>query len=66
MEKYNIKQLATVGLVWTVIQTAINCGVFVTFQQMTAYAAPKDAISKIETQLNRIEEKVDKLILARY
>lgn len=65
MNKMDIKGLFVAGIVWTVIQTLISCGIFVTFKDMIAYAAPRDSIITIEKQLNRIEEKVDKLILMR-
>jgi hypothetical protein len=65
MNKNNIKGLFLAGVVWTVIQSLISCGIFITFKDMVAYAAPKDSIITIEKQLNRIEEKVDKLILMR-
>jgi len=58
----NIKQLTVYGLVFAVIQAIVSCGIFVTFPQMAAYAAPKDAIEQIHEQLNRIEHKVDKLM----
>ena len=57
------KQLIVAGLVYCVISVLINWGLFVTFPQMVAYAASKDDISNIEHQLNRIEEKVDNLLL---
>lgn len=65
MNKLDIKGLFVAGIIWTVIQTCVSCGIFITFQDMVAYAAPKDSIVTIEKQLNRIEEKVDKLILMR-
>ena len=66
MNKDNVRGLFIAGVVWTVIQSLISCGIFITFQDMVAYAAPKDSIITIENQLNRIEEKVDKLILMRH
>lgn len=58
----NKKQLATYGLAFIIIQTIISCGIFVTFPQMTAYAASKDSIEAIQQQLTRIEHKVDKIM----
>lgn len=63
MSKNDIKPLLLAGIVWTVIQTLISCGIFVTFKDMVAYAAPNDDIAAIEQQLHRIEEKVDKILL---
>lgn len=57
------KQLLLNGLVLIVAQVLINLGIFVTFKDMVAYAAPLNAIEKIETQLTRIENKMDKYIL---
>lgn len=59
----NKKELIILGLVYITIQALLNLGVFVTFPQMTAYAAPRGDITKIEAQLTRIEDKVDSLIL---
>lgn len=58
----NKKALITYGLVLVVIQTLLSCGIFVTFPQMTAYAASKDSIQQISEQLNRIEHKLDKVM----
>ena len=57
------KQILLNGLVLIVVQVLINLGIFVTFKDMMAYAAPLDAIEKIEAQLNRIETKMDNFIL---
>lgn len=65
MNKEKARELLIAGIVWTVIQSLISCGIFITFKDMVAYAAPKDSIATVEKQLNRIEEKVDKLILMR-
>ena len=62
-KRMNIKQITVYGLVFIVMQSIISCGIFVTFPQMTAYAASKDDLTSIHSQLQRIEEKIDKLIL---
>lgn len=59
----NIKQITLYGIVFIVIQSIISCGIFVTFPQMAAYAASKDDLTAIHSQLQRIEQKIDKLIL---
>lgn len=59
----NIKQITLYGIVFIVIQSIISCGIFVTFPQMAAYAASKDDLTVIHSQLQRIEQKIDKLIL---
>ena len=61
--KTNIKQISLYGLIFIIIQSIINCGIFVTFPQMTAYAASKEDLVNILGQLERIEQKLDKLIL---
>lgn len=58
----NKKQLASYGLIIVIIQTLISCGIFVTFPQMTAYAASKDSIEQVREQLNRIEHKLDRVM----
>lgn len=57
------KLLVLYGIVFIVIQSLISAGFFVTYQQMVAYAAPKDDITKIEQHLLRIEKKLDTYIL---
>lgn len=57
------KQLAIYGITMVVIQSLISCGIFVTYPQMTAYAASQDDITNIHNQLQRIENKLDKLII---
>ena len=48
-----------------VVQFLISSGILVTYQEMTAYAAPKEDITEITQHLIRIENKIDKLILER-
>lgn len=63
MSKQDLKPIFIAGIIWTVVQTLISCGIFVTYRDMVVYAASVDDMAKIEQQLNRIEEKVDKLVL---
>ena len=56
------KAVMVLIIAFAVIQFLISCRIFVTFEGMTAYAAPKDAISQIQEQLNRIEHKLDKVM----
>lgn len=56
------KAVTIMFIAFTVIQFLISCRIFVTFEGMTAYAAPKDAIQQIQEQLNRIEHKLDKVM----
>jgi hypothetical protein len=48
-------------IVVAVITCLVNWGIFVTFQDMYAYAAPKESVEKMEKQLDRIELKVNEL-----
>jgi hypothetical protein len=41
----------------------VNLGLFVTFKDMYAYAAPKESVEQLGKQLNRIELKVNELWL---
>lgn len=59
------KTLIIYGIVFMVMQFLISSGIFVTYQGMTAYAAPKEDITDITQHLIRIESKLDKLILER-
>lgn len=59
----NIKTLAIYGIAFIIVQVLVTAHFFVTFQEMTAYAAPKDSVAQVQEQLNRIEHKIDKLIL---
>lgn len=63
MEK---KSLIIGGIALTVLQVAISSGLFVTYQQMVTYAAPKDEITSIKGHLIRIEEKLDRLIMEKH
>ena len=57
------KKAVTIMIIaFAVIQFLISCRIFVTFEGMTAYAAPKNAIEQIQAQLNRIEQKLDKVM----
>ena len=42
------KAIAIMLTAFTVIQFLISCRIFVTFEGMAAYAAPKDAIQQIQ------------------
>lgn len=57
------KELVISGVIFGVIQFLISSGIFVTYQTMATYAAPKSDISKIESTLLRIENKLDTYIL---
>lgn len=61
----NKKTLIVYGIIFMVVQFLISSGIFVTYQGMTAYAAPKEDITEITQHLIRIENKIDKLILER-
>lgn len=44
----------------------VNLGLFVTFKDMYAYAAPKEAVEQLGKQLDRIELKVNELCLKQH
>ena len=62
----NIKNTAISTVVIAVITCLINWGIFVTYRDMVAYAASKEDLSKIETQLNRIEKLTTKLCIKQH
>ena len=44
----------------------VNLGLFVTFKDMYAYAAPKESVEQLAKQLNRIELKVNELCIKQH
>lgn len=44
----------------------VNLGLFVTFKDMYAYAAPKSDVEKMAKQLDRIELKVNELCVKQH
>ena len=56
-------KLIIFGIAFVIVQLLANLHLFVTFSDMQAYAAPKETIQQLQDQLNRIEHKIDKLIL---
>lgn len=56
-------KLIIFGIAFVVLQALISSRVFVTYAEMTNYAASKDAMKQVSEQLARIENKLDKLIL---
>lgn len=44
----------------------VNLGLFVTFKDMYAYAAPKESVEQLGKQLNRIELKVNELCIKQH
>lgn len=59
------KKEITTGIVFVVIQFCISCGIFVTYPQMAAYAVSKDTMELVLIKLNKIENKLDTLMIAR-
>ncbi|MCD7779987.1 MAG: hypothetical protein LUH05_04875 [Candidatus Gastranaerophilales bacterium] len=57
------KKLIVAGLVFITVQFLISAHIFVTFSEMAAYAASKDNLVQLVNQLDRIEKKIDKIIL---
>ena len=44
----------------------VNLGLFVTFKDMYAYAAPKESVEQLAKQLDRIEYKVNELCIKQH
>jgi hypothetical protein len=44
----------------------VNLGLFVTFKDMYAYAAPKESVEQLGKQLDRIELKVNELCIKQH
>lgn len=44
----------------------VNLGLFVTFKDMYAYAAPKESVEQLAKQLTRIELKVNELCIKQH
>ena len=59
----NLKKIMVYGAILVGLQIAVGLGVFVTPSDMYIYAASQDDIKVIHSQLMRIEEKLDKLIM---
>jgi len=51
------------GIALLVVQIIINLGIFVKFPDMQAYAVNKDSFSMVINRLDRIESKLDKLLI---
>jgi len=56
------KTLVGYGFILVAIQIIVGLKIFVTFTDMTAYAASKDTIQMVIERLDRIEHKLDKVI----
>ena len=50
------------GLSFLIINLIMSLKIFVTFSDMAAYAMSKDSMHMITDRLDRIEQKLDKLI----
>ena len=57
------KKILIYAIAFLVIQFLISSHIFVTFNEMASYAASKDNLTQVMEQLNRIEHKIDKIIL---
>lgn len=62
------KQILMLGLVISLFSTFVGSGLFVTYQQMTAYAVSKDSMQLVldgidgtNKRLDKIETKLDNL-----
>lgn len=66
VNKQKITDITVSATVVAVVTFLVNLGLFVTFQDMYAYAAPKDSIAKMEQQLDRIERLTIKLCVKNH
>lgn len=64
--KVNYQNIAINTVVVAVITCLVNWGIFVTFKDMYAYAAPKADVEKMAKQLDRIELKVNELCVKQH
>lgn len=62
----NYQNIAINTVVVAVITCLVNWGVFVTFKDLYAYAAPKSDVEKMAKQLDRIELKVNELCVKQH
>jgi hypothetical protein len=58
------KMLIVCGVVFSILPTLVNLGIFVTFPQMTAYAVSKDTMQIVLDKLNTIDYKIDKIVIS--
>lgn len=57
------RKLLVYAIAFLIVQFLISSHLFVTFNEMASYAASKDSLSQVIDQLNRIEHKIDKIII---
>lgn len=57
----NLSSLAFDSLIVAVVTCLVNLGVFVTYKDMYAYAAPNKTVTQMSEQIHRIELKVNEL-----
>lgn len=65
-KEINYTNIAVNTVVVAVITCLVNWGIFVTFKDMYAYAAPKESVEKMGKQLDRIELKVNELCVKQH
>lgn len=65
-KEINYTNIAVNTVVVAVITCLVNWGIFVTFKDMYAYAAPKSDVEKMGKQLDRIELKVNELCVKQH
>lgn len=64
--KNQISSVVVNTVVVAVITCLVNWGIFVTFKDMYAYAAPKESVEQLAKQLDRIELKVNELCIKQH
>lgn len=59
--KTDIKALALYGVAFIVVEFLLNCGIFVTYPSLTAYAVSKDTFEMVLDKLDALDKKIDNI-----
>ena len=66
MARQAVSGVVVNSVVVATVTFLVNLGLFVTFKDMYAYAAPKEDVAKLAKQLDRIELKVNELCVKQH
>ena len=66
MARQTVSGVVVNSVVVATVTFLVNLGLFVTFKDMYAYAAPKEDVAKLAKQLDRIELKVNELCVKQH
>lgn len=64
--KNNASNILINSAIVATVTFLVNLGLFVTFKDMYAYAAPKESVEQLGKQLDRIELKVNELCIKQH